>query len=1693
MSTSYLTGANGILLPVSGSTTTKILGTTAAEILSGAAVNDLLYGNGLDTLVGGSGDDSYNITDYRQKIVEQAGGGIDTAIATSNYTLPANVENLVIKFNLMGIGNSLNNIITGGDGANFIDGKGGDDILIGGLDPDYFVLGSGYGHDLITDFVNGEDRIQLRGLGITSFAQVQALLRQAGPDVTLITPTGEEMVFANHQVSDFTVHDFMLGVDTSRLTPTFTDDFNTLSLDTGVQSGTWRTMFGGNPIQGRTLSNNGEKEIYVDADYTGTGTTLVGVNPFSLNNGVLTITANPASAAVSAKIGGYQYTSGQINTRFHFTQQYGYFEVRAKLPAGNGLWPAFWLVPATGAWPPEIDIFEQLGKDPTSIYQTAHTLQTGSHTYDTLSTQVDNPDQFHTYGLLWDKDNLVWTVDGVETNRQATPADMNQPMYMILNLAVGGGWPGNPDATTPWPAQMAIDYVHVYSLNGTSTTFTTNAPVANNDTYAVTPDTMFKANSSHGVLINDFDSYGYDLTQILMSKPAHGVVNLLQGGAFNYTPNSGYTGTDSFTYKAYDGSLDSNIATVTLNVGVTGGGAVAPVGVADAYTAAGNTPLTVVAGAGVLANDTDANGDVLSAVLASGPAHGTLSLNANGGFVYTPTTGYSGADSFTYQASDGALLSGVTTVNLTVTAPVNSPPVATVPSTTYTAVEQTSLNLKGTGLAIADPDAGSGSMTVTLSVIQGVLNATAGNSGVGLSGAGTTALTVTGTLAQINAFLAAGGTSTLAYINPGDGPPPSTDITLTVNDNGNTGGGALSDSAFTTINITPVNDAPTAVITTATYAAVEQTSLNLKGTGLSVGDVDSGISSVTVTLSVGQGVLSATAGNSGAFVGGSGTSTLTLSGTTTQINALLAAGGTGTLTYLNPLDAPSASTGLSLTIHDNGNTGGTDLSAVASATITIAGVNDAPLAVADTATTTAGKALAIQASTLLANDSDPDGDPLTLTAVTMGATPHGTVSLAGGVVTYTPTAGYTGADAFTYTLSDGHVTSTGTVNLTVTAASGGGSTYTTGTTGDDVIDRSAFANTQLVNGGDGNDTITGGSGADTLNGANGNDVIKAGPGVDSITGGAGNDVYIFTAPDFATGASFDTITDFQGAGNGAAGGDVLQLSGFSAGAVLVHISDSGSSHTYDVVDGAFHGRLVLVYGGNALMQAGDYVFVNTPVTNTAPTAFNDAAALTEDNAITVSAAQGVLANDTDAEGDVLTAVLIAGPAHGTLSLAPDGGFVYIPDPDWYGADSFTYQASDGALSSAPATVALTVAPVNDAPAAVITTAYAAVEQTVLNLTATGLAIADVDAAAGSMTVTLSVGQGVLSATAGTSGAVVSGSGTTDLTLTGTLGQINALLTGAGAATLGYLFTGNAPPPSTTLTLTVHDNGNTGGGDLSDTAATTIAIQALNDPLTVVDDALTVTAGSSAAISAATLLANDSDPDGDIMTVTAVAMGATPHGTVSLAGGVVTYTPTAGYTGADSFTYTVDDGHVTATGTVNVTVNAAGSTYTPGTIGNDVIDRSAFSNPQLVNGNDGNDTITGGRGDDTLNGANGNDIVRGGAGIDSLTGGAGADTFVFGAGDSPLFATGAYDTIVDFKHAQLDKIDLHLIDANTTLANDQAFTFLGTGAFTHVAGQLDYTVVSGTAWLAGDVNGDGVADFQIKVQGASSLVAGDFIL
>jgi beta-glucanase (GH16 family) len=245
--------------------------------------------------------------------------------------------------------------------------------------------------------------------------------------------------------------------DLSSYRLTFSDEFNGVSLDTA----TWLTRYWWG---GRSLASNGELQYFADAS-----TALVqahpAANPFSVSDGHLTVTARPSADILLSD--GQPYVSGMINSYGSFSQMYGYFEIRAQLPAGQGLWPAFWLLPADGSWPPEIDVMEMLGNDTSTYYGSVHWGTSAEHQYvtNTIQSSVDLSADFHTYGMSWSPDSIGWYLDGALVSRWDNPPEQfDQPMYLLAGLMVGGHWGGAPDATTMFPADYAIDYIRAYAV-----------------------------------------------------------------------------------------------------------------------------------------------------------------------------------------------------------------------------------------------------------------------------------------------------------------------------------------------------------------------------------------------------------------------------------------------------------------------------------------------------------------------------------------------------------------------------------------------------------------------------------------------------------------------------------------------------------------------------------------------------------------------------------------------------------------------------------------------------------------------------------------------------------------------------------------------------------------------------------------------------------------------------------------------------------------------------------------------------------------------------------------------------------------------------------------------------------------------------------------------------------------------------
>ncbi len=462
----------GNVVAQSAPPTTTYTGSAGDEPLTGGLGADLLVGGGAGHVMTGlGGDDTYQVNTTFDAVVEAPGAGVDTVQVRNvkTYALGEGLENLYLFGKMTGYGNAGDNLIVGNINAQVIVGGAGNDVLVGGAGADTFVFGLGSGKDVVTDFTSGQsDKVRIEDYGFVNFAQVKAAMTQVGADVVLQLSSGDAVKFLGKTIDSFQASDFQLQADPSSFRIAFADEFDgALSLyDPATGSGTWKTSFstgddtGVRAYNSHTLRNNGEKQLYVDANFAGTGSTPLGANPFAVDNGVLTISARPTTDAEKQNLWFYKYASGLLTTAETHTQTYGYFEVRAQLPSGQGVWPAFWLLPTTLQTPPELDVFEQIGGE--TVYFTSHSAVAGVSGSNMTVTGATSG--FHTYGLLWTNKELTWYVDGQAVRSIPTPTDMNSPMYMLVNLAVGGSFPGSP-ADDFTGAEYKIDYVKSYTLD----------------------------------------------------------------------------------------------------------------------------------------------------------------------------------------------------------------------------------------------------------------------------------------------------------------------------------------------------------------------------------------------------------------------------------------------------------------------------------------------------------------------------------------------------------------------------------------------------------------------------------------------------------------------------------------------------------------------------------------------------------------------------------------------------------------------------------------------------------------------------------------------------------------------------------------------------------------------------------------------------------------------------------------------------------------------------------------------------------------------------------------------------------------------------------------------------------------------------------------------------------------------------
>jgi large repetitive protein len=1029
-------------------------------------------------------------------------------------------------------------------------------------------------------------------------------------------------------------------------------------------------------------------------------------------------------------------------------------------------------------------------------------------------------------------------VIGNDTDPDGDPLIVTTATALNGTVTIGAGGVLTYTPNANFNGEDTITYVISDGNGGTSTAIVkvtvnpvNDPPVAANDTASTNEDTPVTI----GVLGNDSDVDGDPLTVTAATSP-NGTVVINPDGTLTFTPAPNFNGATTITYTISDGNGGTSTATVTVTVDAVND---PPVAVNDVAVTPEDSPVTIP----VLANDTDIDGDPLSVTAATSP-NGTVVINADGTITFTPAPNFNGPTTITYTISDGKGGFSSATVAVTVGA-VNDAPTATpiVPQTdndsdvVSVSVASNFTDLDGDPLTFVATGLPPGLSISAAGVISGTIDPAASQGGPNADGVYT--VTVTASDGK-------GGTVTSTFSWTVGNPPPvaTNDVATTSEDtpviipvlanDRDPDGDPLTVTSATALSGTVLINADG----TITYTP----NPDFNGTDTityAISDGNGGTSIATVTVTVapvndppvvdtpisGQvsidsaAITLPVAGNFSDVDGGP------LTFTATGLPAGLSISSNGVITGTIDRAASQPSGGVyTVTVTANDGKGGT-VSSTFSWTVT----NPPPVATNDVAATSEDTPVSIL---VLANDRDPDGDPLTVIAATA---PNGTVvNNPDGTITYTPNANFNGTDIVTYTISDGNGgTSTSTVTVTVAA-----------------VNDAPVVDAPLPN--------------------------QASPDSDVVS--------VPVAANFSD-LDGDTLT-FTATGLPA--GLSINAAGVISGTIAANASQ---------VNGGVYTVSVTASDGKGGTVTSTFTWT---VTNPAPVAQDSSATTTEDTPVSVA----VLANDSDPDGDPLTVTAASAP-NGSVVINPDGTVKYTPNANFNGTDTITYTISDGNGGTSTATVTVTINAANDAPTADAPLA----NQT--NVDADDLSgptsidvsgnFSDLDGDPLTFTAT-GLPPGLSISAAG----VISG--TVDLAASQTNGGVYSVTVTASD--------GHGGTTTSTFTWTVT---NPAPGAVDD-----IAVTGEDTPIII------------------SVLANDVDPDGDPLTVTAATAS---HGTVIInPDGTITYTPDANYNGPDTIIYTIADGNG-GTSTASVDVTVAPINDAPRTVGlPDLFD----SNSEVIN-------------------------------------------------------------------------------------------------------------------------------------------------
>ncbi len=747
-----------------------------------------------------------------------------------------------------------------------------------------------------------------------------------------------------------------------------------------------------------------------------------------------------------------------------------------------------------------------------------------------------------------------------------------------------------------------------------------DAPVANNQSIAVDEDT------AKSVVLTGADADGDTLSYIIVMAPSRG---RLTGTPPNltYTPNLDFTGNDSFTFKANDGKVDSNIATITLTVGGVND---PPMAMAQQVTTDEDVTKAITL------TGTDVDNDPLTFVITALPTRGTLNGTLPN-VTYTPNANYFGTDTFAFKVNDGQFDSPPATVTITIN-PVNDAPVLTVPGAqtvregqqlffTVSAVDPEAQTLTFSAMnlptgAMLNPTTGAfawlpgfdqaGSYTAKFTVTDNGSPALSDSKDVTITVINEERITVANAQSvatdeditkniTLTGFDPEGGTLIYTIVTPPargtlTGTPPNVIYAPNANVNGGdsftfkvTSGNRESAPATVSITVNPVNDAPTITAPDARTANEGE----LISFIVSTSDVDAG---QTVTLTNGTLPSGAT------------------------FNA-----ATGAFAW-TPSFQQSGVYPITFTATDNGVP---QQSATKTVTLTVTDLNRAPIADSKSATTNEDTGIPITLT-----GSDPENDPLTFSIVVGSGPAHGTLTGTAPNLTYTPSLNYNGSDSFSYRANDGRLESVNAlVSLTINPVNDAPALTVPGTL--------TVAPNQLVS-----------------------------FQVSAIDPDAGQTL-TFSASNLPSGASFDPASR------------TFSWTPTALGSVTV---------TFSVAD-------------NANPSLSDTKTVTITVTNTAnrpPVCVSQEVTADEDTP------KGIVLQCSDPDGDQVTISVVQGPTHGLLSGNTGPNLTYSPSANYNGSDNFTFRANDGKVNGDPATITLNVTPVCDAPVLSVPNAQTAV-------------------------------------------------------------------------------------------------------------------------------------------------------------------------------------------------------------------------------------------------------------------------------------------------------------------------------------------------------------------------------------------------